>query len=53
MVVARLSGSGKKSGVEVIREWAKVWTLRGGTNTRMDMCSNVGDALTAAGLREG
>jgi ketosteroid isomerase-like protein len=53
VAVARQRGRSKLTGIPVEVLFAKVWTLRGGKNTRMDMYSNVGDALTAAGLREG
>jgi ketosteroid isomerase-like protein len=50
VVVARLTGSGKKSGVEVNRTWAYVWTLRGGKALGMVGYANREDALGAVGL---
>ena len=49
VVVARLTGRGKKSGVEVTREWAYVWTLRRGKALRMERYATRAEALAAAG----
>jgi ketosteroid isomerase-like protein len=49
VVVARLAGRGKKSGVEVAREWAYVWTLRRGKALRMEGYATRAEALEAAG----
>jgi ketosteroid isomerase-like protein len=49
VVVARLVGRGKKSGVEVTREWAYVWTLRHGRALRMEGYGTRAEALEAAG----
>lgn len=50
VVVARLVGRGKTSGVTVERTWAYVWTVRGSKALRMDGYENRQDALEAAGL---
>jgi uncharacterized protein len=50
VVVARLVGRGRKSGVDVRRTWAYVWTLRGGRALRMEGYTDRSEALRAAGL---
>ena len=50
VVVARLIGRGKKSGVEVSRDWAYVWTVRGGKALRMEGYATRDEALKAVGL---
>jgi ketosteroid isomerase-like protein len=50
VVVARLVGRGKRSGVDVSRTWAYVWTLRGGKALRMIGYADRADALKAVGL---
>jgi|SRR3954471_6092487 len=50
VVVARLVGRGKKSGVAVERTWSYVWTLRSGKALRMDSFADRREALEAAGL---
>jgi ketosteroid isomerase-like protein len=52
IVVARLVGRGKASGVDVDRVWAYVWTVRGGKALRMEGYANRAEALKAAGLAE-
>jgi ketosteroid isomerase-like protein len=52
VVVARLIAQGKKSGVEVTRTWAYVWTLRGRKALRMVGYADRAQALEAAGLEE-
>jgi uncharacterized protein len=52
VVVARLIGRGKKSGVEVTRTWAYVWTLRGQKALSMVGYADRDEALKAAGLAE-
>ena len=52
VVVARLVGRGRKSGVEVARTWAYVWTLRAGRALRMEAYADRAEALKAAGLAE-
>jgi ketosteroid isomerase-like protein len=52
VVVARLVGRGKTSGVAVERTWAYVWTLRAGKALRMDGYANRREALQATGRRE-
>jgi ketosteroid isomerase-like protein len=52
LVVARLVGRGKASGVAVERIWAYVWTLRSGRVLRMDGYASRDEALQAAGLAE-
>jgi ketosteroid isomerase-like protein len=50
VVVARLVGQGKKSGVEVTRTWAYVWTLRERKVLRMVGYADRNQALEAVGL---
>lgn len=50
VVVARLVGRGKGSGVAVEREWAYVWTMSAGKVRRMDGYPSRADALRAVGL---
>jgi ketosteroid isomerase-like protein len=52
VVVARLIGRGRESGVAVERVWAYVWTLRHGKVLRMDGYENRSEALKAVGLEE-
>ncbi len=52
VVVARLVGRGKSSGVAVERTWAYVWTLRGSKALRMDGYESRSEALKAVGLAE-
>ena len=52
VVVARLIGQGKKSGVEVTRTWAYVWTLRERRILRMVGYADREQALEAVGLAE-
>jgi ketosteroid isomerase-like protein len=52
VVVARLVGRGKMSGVDVERTWAYVWTVRGSKVLRMDGYESRGEALEAVGLTE-
>jgi ketosteroid isomerase-like protein len=52
VVVARLVGRGKTSGVAVTRTWAYVWTLRDGKALRMDGYAERSEALKAVGLEE-
>ena len=52
VVVARLVGRGKKSGVEVTRTWAYVWTVLDGKALRMDGYETRSEALKAVGLEE-
>jgi ketosteroid isomerase-like protein len=52
VVVARLVGRGKRSGVDVSRSWAYVWTLRGGKALRMVGFADRAEALKAVGLEE-
>jgi ketosteroid isomerase-like protein len=52
VVVARLIGQGKKSGVEVVRTWAYVWTLRSHKALRMVGYADRTQALKAVGLAE-
>jgi ketosteroid isomerase-like protein len=51
VVVARLVGRGKKSGVEVTRTWAYVWTLRRHKALSMVGYANRDEALEAVGLQ--
>jgi ketosteroid isomerase-like protein len=52
VVVARLVGRGKKSGVEVTRTWAYVWTLRSRKALSMVGYADRAEALKAVGLAE-
>ncbi len=52
VVVARLLGHGKASGVRVERTWAYVWTVRGKKALRMDGYESRREALKAVGLKE-
>ncbi|HEY2182019.1 MAG TPA: nuclear transport factor 2 family protein [Solirubrobacteraceae bacterium] len=52
VVVARLVGRGKRSGVDVTRTWAYVWTLRDGKALRMVGFADRNEALKAVGLEE-
>lgn len=52
VVVARLVGKGKRSGVEVTRTWAYVWTVRSGKAFSMVGYDNRAEALMAVGLGE-
>lgn len=49
VVVARLIGRGKTSGIAVERIWAYVWTVRGQKILRMDGYSSREEALKAVG----
>jgi ketosteroid isomerase-like protein len=50
VVVARLLGRGRASGVEVEAQGASVWTLREGTITGLTLYQTRGEALKAVGL---
>ena len=50
VVVARLVGRGKASGVDVTRTWAYVWTLRGEKALCMQGYADRDEALKAVGL---
>ena len=52
VVVARLLGRGKTSGVDVARTWAYVWTVRRGRALGMIGYANRAEALKAVGLEE-
>jgi ketosteroid isomerase-like protein len=52
VMTARLVGRGKRSGVEVTRDWAYVWTLRDGKALSMIGYADRADALKAVGLEE-
>jgi ketosteroid isomerase-like protein len=52
VVVARLVGRGKTSGVDVARTWAYVWTMRAGKALRMVGYADREEALEAAGLAQ-
>jgi ketosteroid isomerase-like protein len=52
IVVARLIGRGKSSGVAVDRLWTYVWTLRQGKALRMEAYADRHEALKAVGLEE-
>jgi ketosteroid isomerase-like protein len=50
VVVARLIGRGRRSGAEVERLWAYVWTLREHKALRMEAYADRAEALRAVGL---
>jgi ketosteroid isomerase-like protein len=50
VVIARLVGRGKSSGVDVTRTWAYVWTLRGQKALCMQGYADHAEALKAVGL---
>jgi ketosteroid isomerase-like protein len=52
VVVARLVGRGKSSGVDVERGWSYVWTVRGGRAQRMEAYADRAEALEAVGVAE-
>jgi uncharacterized protein len=52
VVIARLIGRGKASGVDVTHTWAYVWTLRGGRALRMEAYADRTEALEAVGSGE-
>ncbi len=52
IVVARLVGRGKSSGIEVERTWAYVWALRAGRALRMEGDADRAEALKAVELPE-
>jgi ketosteroid isomerase-like protein len=52
VVIARLIGEGKSSGVAVERTWSYVWTVKDGKALRMEGYADRADALDAAGLSE-
>src|SRR5947209_1346086 len=51
VALIRQRGRSKVAGMPVDMSLAQVWTLRDGKETRMDMYSDVTEALKAAGLR--
>jgi ketosteroid isomerase-like protein len=52
VAVHRQRGRSKSTGLPVDMSFAMVWTLREGKQTRMEMYSDVGEALKAVGLEE-
>jgi ketosteroid isomerase-like protein len=50
VVIARLVGRGKSSGVGVTRTWSYVWTLRDRKALRMEGYADRDEALKAVGL---
>jgi ketosteroid isomerase-like protein len=50
VALVRQRGRSKLTGIPVEVSLAKIWTLRDGKYARMDMYSDVADALTAVGL---
>jgi ketosteroid isomerase-like protein len=52
VVLARYTGRGKGSGVEVDTRGAHLWTMRDGKAIRLEIFSSRGRAIEAAGLRE-
>ena len=52
LVMVRLSGRGRTSGIDVDQRFAMVWTLRDGRAIRMDMYLTRDEGLKAVGLEE-
>ena len=52
VALVRQRGRSKLTGISVEVSLAKIWTLLDGKNSRMDMYSDVGDALAAVGLEK-
>jgi uncharacterized protein len=52
VVIARMGGRGKGSGIDVEQRFAMVWTLSEGKVTRVAVYQDRSEALAAAGLRE-
>ena len=52
VALMRQHGRSKAGGMPVEMSFAQVWTLRDGKEARMEMYSDRGEALEAAGLRE-
>jgi ketosteroid isomerase-like protein len=52
VAVVRQRGRSKAAGMPVEMSFAQVWTIRDGKQARMEMYSDPGEALEAAGLRE-
>jgi ketosteroid isomerase-like protein len=52
VAVHRQRGRSKSTGLPVDMSFAMVWTLREGKETRMEMYSDVGEALKAVGLEK-
>jgi ketosteroid isomerase-like protein len=52
VAIARQHGRSKMIGMQVEMVMAMVWTVRNGKATRMDMYSDPGEALRAAGLAD-
>jgi ketosteroid isomerase-like protein len=52
VVPFRVRARGGESGIQVERQWAHVWTMRGGKAIRFEVFLDPGDALRAAGLPE-
>ena len=50
VAVMRQHGRSKLTGMELDMTFAQVWTFRDGLRSRMDMYSDVGEAMRAAGL---
>ncbi len=52
VVLLHQRGRSKAAGMPVEMSFAQVWTIRDGKQARMDMYSDSGEALEAAGLSE-
>lgn len=52
VAVVHQRGRSKSSGIVIDMSFAQVWTVVGGKQTRMEMYSDVGEALKAVGLEE-
>src|SRR5262245_61636815 len=52
VALLRQRARSKLTGIPVEDSLAKIWTLRDGKYARMDMYSDVGDALKAVGLSD-
>jgi ketosteroid isomerase-like protein len=52
VAIHRQHGRSRSTGIHADMSFAMVWTVRDGKNTRMEMYSDIGEALEAVGLAE-
>jgi len=52
VAIVRQTGRAKATGLPTEMQFAQVWTLRGGKQTRMEMYASPAAALEAVGLRQ-
>ena len=52
VAIHRQHGRSRSTGIRADMSFAMVWTLRDGKQERMEMYSDVGEALKAVGLEE-